>query len=707
MSARGRQLAGRALAIGASLALVLALAVGYVQRAAVDSEQFANRATAALQDDSVRSLVAARITDDVVLANQADLIAARPIIESAASAIVGSRAFTGLFHRAVRDVHRTLFERDRDTITLAVADVGTILAAALEKVRPSVAEDVGAAGKVELVQRDIGSLNATLVRIADRIRVLALLLLVAWLALGAAALWISRDRRRTVIELGVGGAAAGVLLLVAYAVGRSLALGYLEAPDERAAAGAVWDAFLADLRTATWILTASGAVVAAVAASVVKPVELGEPLRRVGAWLGREPARPAGRVLRGAAMVALGIVFLVEHELVLRVLVSLVGVYLVYEGASAVMRVAYRPPAAATGRARAPADERGRRIGISVAAAAAIAAVIAVFVGGGGATTAAPPDGGCNGERALCDRALARVALPATHNSMSVPLRGWYSSSHDRPIADQLRDGIRGLLIDTHYADRLANGRVRTYFGGREELRRRAHEDGVNPDAVDAAMRVRDRLGFKGEGERGMYLCHSFCELGATPLESVLDDLRDFLVANPGAVVVVVNQDYVTPEDFVAAVDDAGLGDLVYGGPIDAERPTLGDMVERDERLVLLAENRAGAAPWYRLAYERITEETPYAFSKVRQLTDASKLTASCEPNRGPDDGPLFLLNHWITTDPVPLPSHAAKVNAYDPLLARVRECRDVRKLTPGLVAVNFYRRGDLFRVVDTLNGVR
>ena len=29
------------------------------------------------------------------------------------------------------------------------------------------------------------------------------------------------------------------------------------------------------------------------------------------------------------------------------------------------------------------------------------------------------------------------------------------------------------------------------------------------------------------------------------------------------------------------------------------------------------------------------------------------------------------------------------------------------RRHLPNLVAVNFYRRGDVFRVVDTLNGVR
>jgi len=55
----------------------------------------------------------------------------------------------------------------------------------------------------------------------------------------------------------------------------------------------------------------------------------------------------------------------------------------------------------------------------------------------------------------------------------------------------------------------------------------------------------------------------------------------------------------------------------------------------------------------------------------------------------------------------VPLPSHAATVNAYQPLLARLRECQRIRRHFPNLVAVNFYRRGDAFHVVDTLNGVR
>jgi hypothetical protein len=104
--------------------------------------------------------------------------------------------------------------------------------------------------------------------------------------------------------------------------------------------------------------------------------------------------------------------------------------------------------------------------------------------------------------------------------------------------------------------------------------------------------------------------------------------------------------------------------------------------------------------------YKRITEETPFKFPRVSQLTDPAKLPASCRPNRGPENAPLFLMNHWISTDPVPRPSDATKVNAREPLLRRARECQRIRHHMVNLVAVNFYRRGDAFGVVDTLNGV-
>jgi hypothetical protein len=219
-------------------------------------------------------------------------------------------------------------------------------------------------------------------------------------------------------------------------------------------------------------------------------------------------------------------------------------------------------------------------------------------------------------------------------------------------------------------------------------------------------MRLRDRLGFKGPGTRGMYLCHTFCELGGTPLDSVLTEVHDFLVANPGEVIVIVNQDYVTPADFVGAVEKAGLAGMAYRGPTGRGRwPTLRQMIDSGQRVVFLAENEAGAAPWYHLAYKEITEETPFSFSRPAQLTDRAQTATTCRRHRGPEGAPLFLVNHWITTDPVPLPSNARRVNAYEPLLHRLRECRRIRDHIPNLVAVDFYRQGDVFRAVAALNG--
>ena len=589
-----------------------------------------------------------------------------------------------------------------------------MLSVALEKLQPSVARQVRPTDRIEVLERRGRTLGASVADAARALRVLAIVVPLLCLALAGAALWASPDRRRTVAELGVGAAAAGIAVVVLLGIGRSVAVREVHGADARAAAGAIWDAFLGDLRSAAWILAACGAIVTAAATSLLRPMDVGERLRRLADHVAAEQPTTPRRALRAVALIAAGVVALLARDAVVSLAVTLLGVLLIYSGANALLRLVYRPPAAATDGAPPPdparpaagsASRRRRRLG-AVAAGGLVIAVVAAFLGTGGATTAAPRTNACNGHVELCDRPLDRVALVATHNAMSVPLPGWFSAEQDRPIAGQLEDGVRGLLIDTHYADRLGNGRLRTYFGSPEDERRQAAQDGVGPEAVDAALRIRERLGFRGEGTRGMYLCHTFCEVGATSLGSVLRDINTFLVTHPNEVLVVINQDYVTPEDFVGAVDDAGLGDLVYRGPTDGDWPTLRDMIDTNRRIVFLAENRAGGAPWYHPAYKAITEETPYTFRSVPLLNDPAKLPASCRPNRGPEGAPLFLINHWISTDPVPKPSDAQAVNAYDPLLRRVRRCEQIRDHVANLVAVNFYRRGDAFRVVDTLNGV-
>jgi hypothetical protein len=678
---------GRILVAVTGVLLVAATVAAYAARALGDSDRFADRAAVALQHPDVRSVIADRVTDDVILRANADLIAARPIITSAVSGLVGGDAFAGLFRRGVRDLHAAVFRRDQDTVTLTIVDLATVLAAALEVVDPELAAELQSRRPPTVLNEEI--VGADVLRATG---VLAWLLPALALVTACAAVAFSPDRRRTVFRLGLAAVVAGLVVVAAETIAQGVALKGV-GEDERAAASAVWDAFLGDLGTAGWVLAACGAIVSAAAASLLRPLDVDRPVRVAWRALVTEPASTPARVARGAALVGAGVLVLVQPL----VLPRLVALYLLFRGLDALLRVIDAPGAPRV---------RLRRASAVAAVTLLLALTAGALVAGGGIDAPAAVLSGCNGHVELCDRPLNEVTLAATHNSMSVPLPGWFSALQDRPIVNQLDAGIRGLLFDTHYADRLPNGRVRTDFDGPEELGRALQQDSVNENAVAAARRLRERAGFRGEGERGMYLCHTFCELGATPLASVLEDIHAFLVNHPNEVLVVINQDFVSPTDFVGALDAAGLTRYAFAPPRETPWPTLRELIERDQRLVVLAENHAGTAPFYQLAYERLTHETPFSFATAAELTTPATLAATCRPNRGPERAPLFLVNHWVNTDPAPRPSNAALVNAYAPLLERARTCERTRGARVNLLAVDFYARGDVLAVVDTLNGV-
>jgi hypothetical protein len=174
--------------------------------------------------------------------------------------------------------------------------------------------------------------------------------------------------------------------------------------------------------------------------------------------------------------------------------------------------------------------------------------------------------------------------------------------------------------------------------------------------------------------------------------------MKDFLQTHPDEVVIIVVQDEgVKPADVATAFEKSGLIDFVYKGPVTSPWPTLGDMVAKDERVVVYAENDTTGVAWYHLMLGNI-QETPYGFHSPEEF--------SCRPNRGGRTGSLFLINHWIETAPASKPSNAAIVNAYAVLLKRARQCRRERKMVPNLLAVDFYRTGDLFKVARALNGI-
>ena len=250
-------------------------------------------------------------------------------------------------------------------------------------------------------------------------------------------------------------------------------------------------------------------------------------------------------------------------------------------------------------------------------------------------------------------------------------------------IGDQLRDGIRGLLIDAHYGRRTTSGRIETDLSDAGTAS--AVREEVGKDAFEAALRIRERIVGTATGKREVYLCHGFCELGAISLDKGLAEIRDFVAANPAEVVTVVIEDYVDPADIAAAFERTGLIDYVYEGELGEPFPTLSEMIDSGGRVVVMAENDAGggAYPWFHQVYDSLVQETPYRFEEPRKLTDEKELEESCEANRGPDDAPLFLINHWVDTSPAPRPSNAAKVNKPEVLERRIERARSCAASRP------------------------
>jgi hypothetical protein len=696
-----RRRTARGLTGVAVVLAVVALALSYLGRAVLRPGPFADRAVAALRDPAVQDDVADHVTDALTGLGGGDLVAVRPLVRSVAGGIVGGQAFAALFRRAILQAHGAVVQRSDGRFLIRLSDLGVLVQGVLQRLAPAAADRIGADRASTLFTLHPGGAVLDVVHAARRIYTAAWVFAVMALIAAAGALLLSADRRRTAWQLGIGLLVGGVALAVLVTLGRQIAVQM--APAGRGpAVGAVWMAFLGGLRVQALVLAGAGVIAAGVVSGQLG--RFGGETRRGLAWLtrtsGGESAPPS--VAGSAGLMALGLLILFEPGAALAAAAQLAGLYILYRGvAAAAIAVS------AADRKRLPAAgsvRRGRRLAASAVAAAVVAAAGVIIITGGGDEAPAAVPLTCNGFAALCNRPLNDVALAATHNSMaSVTLPHWLFGQQDGTISDQLDQGIHGLLIDSYYGFAVRGG-VRTDL---ETLpKTNIAQQAVGAPAVDAALRIRSRLPAGTGGERGIFLCHGFCELGSVTLASALADLRSFLVSNPGEVVVVINQDEgVSPTDIRDAFDQAGLLDLVYRGRL-GPFPTLREMIDSGQRLVVMAENDAGNIPWYHLAYAQALRETPFRFTSAAQLTDPTKLAASCRPHRGPSSAPLFLLNHWVDTTPTPRPSLAAIVNAKAALLQRARTCQRIRSHLPNLVAVDFYRTGDVSGVVDALNGV-
>ncbi len=757
-----RRILSTVVAVMLCATLFAGLFSSWADDAVFDEGNFANRVSRMLDSEAVRAEIAEQFTEALVQNGPSQLAGFRALLRPAVDDLMQTTAFKQAFRRGLREAHRSLLTADGNDLLVNLSQSLGVLAGSLQLSNPDVAANIPTGLDQFLVDLGDNIRGMELWHAAEEFQQLSVTLLGASLMLGIAVIALDRDPRRGVFKVGVALAAAGFLLVGLAALAPRIAAATVSDPGVSRALRSGITIFVGDLQVlGLWVI--GYGVVGAALATASAPRHAPVDARIV--WnatrdrlLGWTPTTTAARVWRAVLIIAAGVVLVLERDALLPLAVALVGAYVVYLGVVQLLSVVGRTEASARVRRGGSNPERRRHLLWVVVGGATILVLLTAV--GVGATVAARRHVGeaaerrCNGSADLCDRPIDRVAFPATHNSMSSTSEaGWLFAEQSTGIAAQLDYGIRALLVKTHYG--IPTGLSLT--GADLVVTDRAAELAVNPKAVEEALPTDAQAGAAERAtqlaasarvdpaRRDIYLCHVYCEYGATPLRLALGDLKRFLDRNPDEVIILFIGDYVSADDTAKVFREAGLFDRLYSYDGSQPPPTLGQLIDARQNIFLLSEFTGHPPAWNNPGYG-LFQDTPFTFTAASQLvvegaagsepsgttydtglvddTVVSPDTAlptgttlsfgtdwtgqpSCAPNRGSPDSPLFQINHWVTpAGAAPTVAQAREVNAYDVLMPRVKACMAERGRFPTIVGVDFATVGDLLQVVDDLNGV-
>ncbi|MFE8955189.1 phospholipase [Streptomyces althioticus] len=278
-------------------------------------------------------------------------------------------------------------------------------------------------------------------------------------------------------------------------------------------------------------------------------------------------------------------------------------------------------------------------------------------------------------------RTLDQVTFLTAHNAYANGVDGGFAPpfvdlfpNQSRGIEQQLRDGVRGFMLDIHQT----------------------------PD--------------------GAILCHNRCTLVRRPVALWVDLQRitDFLRAHPDEFVTVFLEDYVDPGVLRAELDRVqGLSDVLYRPDRTGVRengwPTMGELAAAGHRLLIFtdhskdADRSAGLTrDTFGVMYQRDwTVENHWSMGPGIGSSDWSCYSRWYDANTTipltrtePAFRPLFVMNHFrdaavastATTDNTKLADRAR------------RFCQPAARKKPTYLAVDRYDLGDPTAAVDALN---
>ena len=261
--------------------------------------------------------------------------------------------------------------------------------------------------------------------------------------------------------------------------------------------------------------------------------------------------------------------------------------------------------------------------------------------------------GQCNGSALLCNKKYNEVAYLTTHNAYNSGEDNFSLPNQNFNITSQLNNGVRALMIDVY-----------------------------------------DVLGTPT-------VYHGTSILGSAPFLDYLSDIKSFLDLNPNEIVTIILECYISANEIEYELTQAGLMPFLYSHVTGNSWPTLQNMINNGERLVIFSDVDDASAnqSWYHYVWDHAVE-THY--------TNHSQNDFSCDFNRGDSINDLFILNHFVTNSVLGTgdESQSAIVNANPYFINRVLQCQQEKNKFPNFITVDFYELGNCIDVVNQVNGI-
>ncbi len=251
----------------------------------------------------------------------------------------------------------------------------------------------------------------------------------------------------------------------------------------------------------------------------------------------------------------------------------------------------------------------------------------------------------CNGSTEACALRVDEMLWPRTHNSHSAEELGYLRGASNQlsAIPTQLADGIRSLNVDTYFVDGT------------------------------------------------LLACHSNCGWGQQPAAEIFAQVDTFLEDNPSEILLLDFQAYGHDEALVDALQASGLNERAATHEPGAAWPTLGSLLDADERIFLFTA-QGGQPAWFHHKDDHVTT-TDYEYATVEAF--------DCNL-RNEAEGGLFEVAHHLYR-PVSLPALAEEAHTRAAILDRIAACEAEVGHPVNAFEVDFYELGAFIEVMAEL----